>query len=278
MGPRRAASYQTCAAPSASSRLGKGSNTWMTSTSPALSAATLPAMVWSATRAMRAGSMPARRRSCCRQSHGVGTSLTVASRTDLRSASVKSGRGGAAHQQERIARHDLGEADDVAARHLLIGLHDPHRPAPADVDRAVHQAQRGSCGRGELVKRISTPSAAKASTRERDVERRIEQRAQGFLKDDGHGRKTLGRDVDNMRGGLPSRQGVRSGCPPRQPSVRRTDFRDRPIPAGDPLGAGRVRIQHSGLPCGPTPLPVVTRKPRALSRSTPARYRISAAR
>ena len=42
----------------------------------------------------------------------------------------------AAEQQERVARHHLGEADEVAAGVLLIGLHDAHRPAPADIHRA----------------------------------------------------------------------------------------------------------------------------------------------
>jgi hypothetical protein len=37
--------------------------------------------------------MLARRKSSCRQSHGVGTSLTVASRTAVRTASLKLGRG-----------------------------------------------------------------------------------------------------------------------------------------------------------------------------------------
>jgi hypothetical protein len=66
----------------------------MTSTSPAFSACMLRPMVWSVTRVMLAGSMPASRRSCCRHSHGVGTSLTVASLTDFRSASVKPACGG----------------------------------------------------------------------------------------------------------------------------------------------------------------------------------------
>ena len=39
-----------------------------------------------------------------------------------------------------------------------------------------------SCGRGELTKLISTPSAAKAPRAKRDVERRVEDRAQGFLE------------------------------------------------------------------------------------------------
>ena len=63
----------------------------MTSTVPAFSAAMFSAIVWPVTRVMVAGSMPARRKSCCRQSQGVGTSLTVASFTDFRSASLKSG-------------------------------------------------------------------------------------------------------------------------------------------------------------------------------------------
>ena len=81
------------AALSASRRLGNGSKTWITSTVPAFSAAMFSAMVWPVTRVIAAGSMPARRRSCCRQSQGVGTSLTVASLTDLRSSSLKSGFG-----------------------------------------------------------------------------------------------------------------------------------------------------------------------------------------
>src|SRR5580698_5553273 len=102
----------------------------MTSTSPAFSASMLRDMVWSVTRVMLAGSMPASRRSCCRQSHGVGTSHTVARRP-------------AAHQQEGIAADHLAEADDVAVRALVIGLVDPHRAAPADVDRVVHQPLGG---------------------------------------------------------------------------------------------------------------------------------------
>jgi hypothetical protein len=114
--------------------------------------------------------------------------------------------------------------------------------------------------------------------RERHVEGRIEERAQGFLKDDGHGWKSfLERDGDNMRGGSPSRQGARSGCPPRQPAVRRTDFRDRPVPTGNPLRARRMRIQHARFLLARRPCHLDQEASR-LSRSMPARYKISAAR
>ena len=86
--------------------------------------------------------MPARRRSSCRHSHGVGTSLTVATRAPQRSAKAKSGRGVAADQQERVAGHRLAEADEVAIARGLVELVDPHRPAPGDIDGAVEEPVR----------------------------------------------------------------------------------------------------------------------------------------
>jgi hypothetical protein len=49
----------------------------------------------------------------------------------------------AADQKKRIARHNLGEADKIAAGKQLVGLHHPHRAAPADIDGAVEQPARG---------------------------------------------------------------------------------------------------------------------------------------
>ena len=79
VGPREAAAYQTWPAPDSISSSAYGWNTWMTSASPAASAAAFFAIVPGAVSCIEAGSMPALRKSYCRQIHGVGTSVTTAS-------------------------------------------------------------------------------------------------------------------------------------------------------------------------------------------------------
>src|SRR6266436_3637465 len=64
-----------------------GSNICATSSLPLRRASRFSAMVRLTTRSSRSGSMPFWRRSCCRHSHGVGTSETVANLSRTRSES-----------------------------------------------------------------------------------------------------------------------------------------------------------------------------------------------
>ena len=69
----------------------------------------------------------------------------LADRRDPLAVEVGEGEIGArlaADQQERVAGHRLAKADEIAIGPAVIDLHDPHRPAPGDVDRAVEQARR----------------------------------------------------------------------------------------------------------------------------------------
>ena len=81
---------------------------------------------------------------------------------------------------------------------------------------------------------------------------------------------------DRRRAGrphLPARYGARRpplGRPRRRPSIRRTDFRDRAIPGGDRSGPAGW-LSRKVVAMRPEPRAMVTSKPRALSRSTPAR-------
>jgi hypothetical protein len=91
-----------------------------------------------------------------------------------------------ADQQGRIARHRLDEADQIAVGPSLIHLHDPHRPAPGDVDRAAKKAGRRFGGRRRINEVDVDTLAAIGTQRQCRVIGRVEQAAQRFLKGDGH--------------------------------------------------------------------------------------------
>ena len=65
-------------------------------------------------------------------------------------------------------------------------MHDPHRAAPRDVDRAIEQARDrfGRGGRGDKPDR--DPFAAIGVKRERRIVWRVEQTAQVFLESNTH--------------------------------------------------------------------------------------------
>ena len=99
----------------------------------------------------------------------------------------------ASYQQERIAGYDLGETDQIAAWDQLVGLHHPHRPAPADIDAAVEQSARRVAGPWCGDETNLHPGRRVSVLRKRHVERRIEQSAQRFLQNDRHPRIPFGR-------------------------------------------------------------------------------------
>src|SRR6516225_6606325 len=46
-----------------------------------------------------------------------------------------------AHQIERVAGDDLAKADERRAWLKVMGLHDPHRPTPGNIDRASEESR-----------------------------------------------------------------------------------------------------------------------------------------
>src|SRR5262245_65774973 len=56
-----------------------------------------------------------------------------------------------AHQIERVAGDDLAKADERRAWLKVVGLHDPHRPTPGNVDRVVEESRYAvtRIGRGD---------------------------------------------------------------------------------------------------------------------------------
>ena len=171
-----------------------GSNICTTSSSPWRSASRLSAIVRPVTQSICAGSTPCRRRSCWRQSQGVGTSDTVPSFSRVRSVSRnaegsrlptrKNGSRAATSQKQTI-----GELGIVVAR-----LHHAHRPAPRDVDRPVEQTL-GRRGRRRRIEQFHLHALAGVeSERVRGVEWRVEHRAKILRELDVHGHS--GRDGD----------------------------------------------------------------------------------
>jgi hypothetical protein len=64
-------------------------------------------------------------------------------------AEIRAGR--AADDEERVARHDIAEADDIRGRVGLAGQHDPQRPAPHDLHRTRLQCRGCLAGLGRLA-------------------------------------------------------------------------------------------------------------------------------
>src|SRR5262249_53788840 len=91
-----------------------------------------------------------------------------------------------AHEIERIACDDFAKAYEQRARLQVVGLHDPHRPTPRDVDRVIEESQYAvtGIGRGDQLD-LDTFSGIKAE-RLGGVERRVKHGAEVFSEPDGH--------------------------------------------------------------------------------------------
>ena len=143
-------------------------------------------MVRSVTRARRSGSIPASRKSCCRHSHGVGTSETVANLSCSQIGEPERRRIASADQKERIAGGDLAKADERRLRVVVARLHDAHRPAPGEVDGAVEEV-RGGCGRCGRWPQLDLDTFAGIETeRLRGIEWRVEDGAKILRELDRH--------------------------------------------------------------------------------------------
>src|SRR5215813_2118062 len=92
----------------------------------------------------------------------------------------------AADQKEGVAGHRLGKTDKIAIGPAIIGLHDPHRPAPGDIDGAIEQPLHRSPRLGRADELDLDPFAAISAAGKRRVERSIQETAQVFLKCDRH--------------------------------------------------------------------------------------------
>ena len=141
----RASGTATCARrvpqvtlPEAKASSTTGSKNCAASSRPSLKALRFSAMLRSAMRSRRAGSIPACHRSACRHSHGVGTSQPVARRILARSQSRRSGLG-YWPTIDNGSRRTISAKQTSAELVLVVVLHDPHRPGPEHVDRAVEQ-------------------------------------------------------------------------------------------------------------------------------------------
>ena len=84
-------------------------------------------------------------------------------------------------QKKRVARHRLADADEVAIGPGFVKLVDPHRPAPADIDRAGEKPVRRRARRRRADELDLDPLALERTQRKAGVERRVEQPAQRFL-------------------------------------------------------------------------------------------------
>ena len=92
----------------------------------------------------------------------------------------------AADQKKRIAGHRLANADKVAIGPGLIELVDPHRSAPADIDRPGKEPIRRRPRRRCTDELDLDPFTGERAPRKARVIRRIKQPAQRFLQNDRH--------------------------------------------------------------------------------------------
>ena len=92
-----------------------------------------------------------------------------------------------ADQIERIACDHFAKAGERGGSLLVARLHDAHRPAPGDVDRAVEQAGHAIAGNRRIDQFDIDAFAVVISKRLGGVERRIEYGAKVFRELDRHG-------------------------------------------------------------------------------------------
>src|SRR5215468_8697118 len=99
-----------------------------------------------------------------------------------------------ADQIERVASDDLAKADERRTRLQVVGFHDPHRPAPGNVDRVVEESRHAVTRTGRVDQFDLDAFAGIKSERLGGVERRVKHGAEVFSELDWHDedRSTLG--------------------------------------------------------------------------------------
>src|SRR5215468_12629565 len=91
-----------------------------------------------------------------------------------------------AHQIERVAGDDLAKADERRAWLKVVGLHDPHRPAPGNVDRVVEESRHAVTRTGRVDQFDLDTLAGIEPERVGGVERRVKHGAEVFSELDWH--------------------------------------------------------------------------------------------
>src|SRR5262245_7436393 len=91
-----------------------------------------------------------------------------------------------AHKIERVASDDLAKAGERRAWVKVAGLHDPHRPAPANVDRVVEESRYAVTRIGRVDQFDLDTLAGIKPERLGGVERRVKHGAEVFSELDWH--------------------------------------------------------------------------------------------
>src|SRR5215813_10534600 len=91
-----------------------------------------------------------------------------------------------AHQIERVACDDLAKADERRAWLQVLGLHDPHRPTPGDVDRVSEESRYAVTRNGRVDQFDLDTLAGIKPERVRGVEWRVKYGAKVFSEPDWH--------------------------------------------------------------------------------------------
>src|SRR5215813_9050149 len=90
------------------------------------------------------------------------------------------------HQIERVAGDDLAKADERRAWLKVVGLHDPHRPTPGNVDRVIKESRYAVTRIGRVDQFDLDTLAGIEPERVGGVERRVKHGAEIFSKLDWH--------------------------------------------------------------------------------------------
>src|SRR5262249_3393715 len=91
-----------------------------------------------------------------------------------------------AHQIERVAGDDLAEVDERRAWLKVVGLHDPHRPTPGNVDRVIKESRYAVTRIGRADQFDLATLAGIEPERVGGVERRVKLGAEVFSELDWH--------------------------------------------------------------------------------------------
>ena len=99
---------------------------------------------------------------------------------------LEPGPGRGANDEERIARHDVAEADEIGAGFLVVHHHHAQRPAPHDVDLAGAQRLCRGGRAGRRFQHHFDPGVLERTSRVGGIEGRVKQRAEIFRQKDRH--------------------------------------------------------------------------------------------
>src|SRR5215831_10385912 len=100
----------------------------------------------------------------------------------------------AAHQKKRVAGDDFAEADERRVWLDVAGLHDPHGPAPREVDRVIKQPRRAVTRNRRVDKFDVDTFLTIQSERLCGIIRRVKEGAKVFSEPDGHERSAPDRE------------------------------------------------------------------------------------